>query len=102
MKEKYLFRSMNNVNSKDFHFIKMEYLWDGMNIAIIKHRIISRKKIVDDTTISSVNLDEESQSSSAISHVRISGTENDSVSSIHTEISSKISSPSHRRSEPKI
>ena len=52
MKEKYLFRSMNNVNSKDFHFIKMEYLWDGMNIAIIKHRFISRKKIVDDTTIS--------------------------------------------------
>ena len=90
MKARLRFRSKSREDSSDSLSIQMESSWGGMNIEIINSLFISRKKIEDDTTISSVNQAEESQSLSDILPVRISGTMKDSVSSILMETWSKI------------
>jgi hypothetical protein len=80
----------------------MEYSWDGMNIETINSLYIFPKKIVDVTTISSVNQDEVSQYLSDILLDKISGQVLVSESSIHTGISWRISSHLPQKSEQKI
>jgi len=73
--------------SVDSQYTKTLYFSGGMNTEIKKLLYISTKKTGVVITISSVNHEEVNQSSSDISHARISGLVKVSASSILTEIS---------------
>lgn len=73
--------------SVDSQYTKTLYFSDGMSTEIKKLLYISTKKTEVVITISSVNHEEVNQSSSVISHARISGLVKVSVSSILMEIS---------------